>query len=71
VLIEEWVTVRDFSCLGFNLISSLQNFLRDWILMAEKTVELYCHCNDALPNAIAQHYLCVGTAHLSFIKFVL
>ena len=74
--IEQWVTscfklARDFRSLGFNLIFSLKIFLGDWVLTAEKTIELYFHCNDALPNVISQHYLCVDTAYLSFIKFVL
>ena len=73
---EQWVLgyfddARYFSCLRFNLMTSLQIFLSDWILKAEKTIELYFHCNDALPTAISQHYLYVDIAYLSFIKFVL
>jgi len=60
-----------FSSLGFYLISSLQNFLRDWVLLEENTIELYFHCEEALPNVISKHYLYVDTAYLSFIKFVL
>lgn len=76
VRLEEQITSSSFNaawnfrCLGFNLMSGLQTFLSDWILMAEKTIELYFYCNYAMPNVISQQFVCVDTAYLSFIKLI-